>query len=205
MTVAAGVEAAVSHNVGTANEDTRAAFTPEQQEVTMGGVPGTVVRVGLLPEAWIRAQDPDEIGRGLHHRFAQSYHDGLLMTPEQSAKELLWGLSPRLGPVGYDSDSPGYLGDSPVTSRPYAEPTQLVVDEEVSRLVRDAEHRATELLTSHQWELNKIVQLLLEKETIDAANQPEITIGHPGQFLQEDKGEEPAEVVVDFVARTTRP
>ena len=51
-----------------------------------------------------------------------------------------WGLSPRLGPIGYSDDGPGYLGDSGFTSRPYAEATQRAIDEEVARLLARPRH-----------------------------------------------------------------
>jgi cell division protease FtsH len=79
-----------------------------------------------------------------------------------------WGLSPRLGPVGFSSDGPGYLdGQQQFQSRQYSEGTQQVIDEEVSRLLSDAEARATALLSSHRAALDAVVALLLERETID--------------------------------------
>ncbi len=81
-----------------------------------------------------------------------------------------WGLSDRLGPIGYASDGPTYLGAGGLSSRPYAEATQQAIDEEVARFVKQAEVRATELLTSHRAELDQVVQLLMEKETIDGSD-----------------------------------
>jgi cell division protease FtsH len=79
-----------------------------------------------------------------------------------------WGLSPRLGPVGFSSDGPGYLdGQQQFQSRQYSEGTQQVIDEEVSRLLREAEERATALLVGHRASLDALVALLLERETID--------------------------------------
>ena len=78
-----------------------------------------------------------------------------------------WGLSDRVGPIGYGSDGPRYLGDSGLTGRPYAESTQRAIDEEVAALLREAQERATSLLSSHRPELDRVVALLLEKETID--------------------------------------
>ena len=79
-----------------------------------------------------------------------------------------WGLSARLGPVGYAPEGPGYLGGIGL-SRPYAEGTQQAIDEEVALLVRQAEQRATELLRTHMPALDRIVGLLLQHETIDGA------------------------------------
>ncbi len=54
-----------------------------------------------------------------------------------------WGLSPRLGPIGYGSDGPGYLsGPQLGHERPYAEGTQQVIDQEVTRLLTEAEDTA---------------------------------------------------------------
>ncbi len=58
-----------------------------------------------------------------------------------------WGMSPRLGPVGLSNDGPNYLGLDNAVPRAYAEETQRVIDEEVSRLLRQAEQRATDLLS----------------------------------------------------------
>jgi cell division protease FtsH len=88
-----------------------------------------------------------------------------------------WGLSPRLGPIGYSSDGPGYLGDGGFSSRPYAEATQRAIDEEVARLLGEAEDRATQLLSTHRHELDQVVSLLIEHETIDGAQLMAIVNG----------------------------
>jgi cell division protease FtsH len=78
-----------------------------------------------------------------------------------------WGLSTRLGPIGYGADSPQYLGGGSLSQgRPYAEATQRAIDEEVSRLLLEAEERARTLLTENRAALDAVVALLLEKETI---------------------------------------
>ncbi|MDP9334513.1 MAG: ATP-dependent zinc metalloprotease FtsH, partial [Actinomycetota bacterium] len=78
-----------------------------------------------------------------------------------------YGMSARLGPVGFASGSPMYLGTEEVRSRPYADETQKVVDEEVSKLLREAEQRALELLGGHRPALDRLVADLLEHETVD--------------------------------------
>jgi cell division protease FtsH len=78
-----------------------------------------------------------------------------------------WGFSPRLGPIGFGAGGPAYLGHRPLESRPYAEGTQLVIDEEVSRMLTDAGERANALLIERRASLDAVIDLLLEKETID--------------------------------------
>jgi len=78
-----------------------------------------------------------------------------------------FGMSPRLGPVGFSEDGPQYLGAQQLTTRQYAEETQRVIDEEVTRLLKEADDRAGALLESRRDALEEVVALLLERETID--------------------------------------
>jgi cell division protease FtsH len=79
-----------------------------------------------------------------------------------------FGLSPKLGPVGYPSGGPMFLGGGEqIGYRTYAEATQRLIDEEVSRLLGEAEERAMKLLTDHREQLDQVSQLLLEDETVD--------------------------------------
>ncbi len=78
-----------------------------------------------------------------------------------------WGLSPLLGPIGYGSDQPSYLNGPPFgQERPYAEGTQQVIDQEVSRLLSEAEDRARRLLSDNRDALDAVIAALLDKETI---------------------------------------
>ncbi|MGH2816373.1 MAG: ATP-dependent zinc metalloprotease FtsH, partial [Actinomycetota bacterium] len=92
-----------------------------------------------------------------------------------------FGMSPTLGPVGFASGSPLYLGGEEVRSRPYAEATQRVVDEEVGKLLREAEHRATVMLGDHRAALDQLTELLLERETVDGTDVDEVLGRIPGQ------------------------
>jgi cell division protease FtsH len=78
-----------------------------------------------------------------------------------------FGMSPRLGPIGYSDDGPQYLGPQQISSRGYAEETQRLIDAEVERLLKEADERAAELLRSRRTALDEVVGLLLERETID--------------------------------------
>jgi cell division protease FtsH len=83
-----------------------------------------------------------------------------------------FGLSSALGPVGYPSGGSAFLGSNGAgfSSRPFAEQTQAAIDTEVSRLLREAEERAITLLRAHRAELDKLVDLLLDVETVDGAS-----------------------------------
>jgi cell division protease FtsH len=81
-----------------------------------------------------------------------------------------FGMSPKLGPIGFASGSPQYLGDQPVRTRDYAEATQRVIDQEVERLLKEADERAEALLSQHRAALDRVVAMLQERETIDGAD-----------------------------------
>ncbi len=80
-----------------------------------------------------------------------------------------FGLSPAIGPVGYPEGGSVFLGGGgpSMSSRPFAEATQAVIDAEVSRLLREAEEQAMTLLRGHQTELRRLAGLLIEQETVD--------------------------------------
>ena len=86
-----------------------------------------------------------------------------------------WGLSPRLGPIGYTPEGPGYLsGPQFGQERPYAEGTQQIIDQEVARLLAQAGERARGLLGEHRAALDAVIAALLEKETISGDELTEI-------------------------------
>ncbi|MEU9045691.1 MULTISPECIES: hypothetical protein [unclassified Kitasatospora] len=81
-----------------------------------------------------------------------------------------FGLSGALGPVGYASGGTAqYLGENleDRLRRPYSEQTQRLVDEEVARLLRQAEKRAVDLLRDHRRHLDDLAALLMAQETVD--------------------------------------
>jgi cell division protease FtsH len=89
-----------------------------------------------------------------------------------------WGLSPRLGPIGFSTDGPGYLdGQQQFQSRQYSEGTQQVIDEEVSRLLGEAEQRAATVLKENRPALDALIALLLERETIDGEELRAVVAG----------------------------
>jgi cell division protease FtsH len=83
-----------------------------------------------------------------------------------------FGLSKTLGPIGYPEGGSVFLGSGGggLSSRPFAEATQAEIDKEVSALLRDAETRAINLLKAHRPELDSLVSLLLEVETVDGSD-----------------------------------
>lgn len=61
-------------------------------ELADSGVAVNVFRPGTVDTAmqgWIRDRDPEEIGAQLHERFVRYHSDGVLITPERSARSLV--------------------------------------------------------------------------------------------------------------------
>jgi cell division protease FtsH len=77
-----------------------------------------------------------------------------------------WGMSEAVGPVTVlpaDGQGPLLPGASETSQQ-----TQRLVDEEVRRLVEDAQKEVTQLLAAHRDQLESLAQALLKAETLDA-------------------------------------
>ena len=80
-----------------------------------------------------------------------------------------WGMSERLGTISYGEREDPFAGTALATgSREYSEQTAIIIDEEVSRIVKWAYDRAVSLLTSHRQTLDGIARSLRLHETLDA-------------------------------------
>jgi cell division protease FtsH len=96
----------------------------------------------------------------------------------QLAKAMVmhWGMSDKLGNVLY-GDSPEYvfLGRDMMTrSKDYSEQTAQEIDEEVKRIIDEANNTAKQLINDHRDKLEIIANALLEYETLDGAQVEEI-------------------------------
>jgi cell division protease FtsH len=79
-----------------------------------------------------------------------------------------WGMSDAIGPIAVTDgrqDGPLLPGSSPTS-----EPTQELIDQEVRRIVDDAEREVIQLLERERDRLEALATALLERETLD---QPE--------------------------------
>jgi cell division protease FtsH len=90
-----------------------------------------------------------------------------------------WGMSDRLGPMSFRiGEEHVFLGKEIQEPRDFSEGTAQVIDEEVQRLLRDADHRAYELLEQNRQDLDRLAEALLQREemTRDEIDQ----LLHPG-------------------------
>jgi cell division protease FtsH len=77
-----------------------------------------------------------------------------------------WGMNEGLGPLSFQHPDQTFPGQELVLRKDYSEHTAELIDEEVSRLVRDNELRAFDTLQAHREELDAIAAALQEKETL---------------------------------------
>jgi cell division protease FtsH len=95
-----------------------------------------------------------------------------------------WGFSTEVGPIGYGPEGPSR--DNPFAGRPYAEETQRSIDREVARLLREAEIKATRVLRDHLDTLDRVIALLLERETINGSELATI-VGVPERHTEQER------------------
>jgi AFG3 family protein len=70
------------------------------------------------------------------------------------------GMSPKIGQVAYERKNDNDL------TKPYSEETGTLIDEEISKIINECADRCRSLLVAKDAELEKVAQLLLEKEVL---------------------------------------
>jgi len=86
-----------------------------------------------------------------------------------------FGMSDRVGPVALGRQQGNmFLGRDIVAERDFSEETAATVDDEIRLLVEVAYRRAKEVLVNNRHILEQLVQMLLEKETVDADELQEL-------------------------------
>ena len=78
-----------------------------------------------------------------------------------------WGMSNRVGPVFFRaSEEHPFLGREMSETRDHSEHTAQIIDEEVGRLLREADERAYHILEEHREEMERLTEALLEREVL---------------------------------------
>lgn len=100
-----------------------------------------------------------------------------------------WGMSDELGPLTYgQQDEQIFLGREIAQHRDYSEATAQKIDSEISAVVKDSYAKAKEILTDNRDILDKLAEILLDKETVMGKELDELIIGmRPGVKLPFDE------------------
>ena len=78
-----------------------------------------------------------------------------------------WGMSEKLGPLRYsENEEEIFLGHSVTQRKNVSESTAQIIDEEVRRIVEEADARARKILTDDIDDLHRLAKALLEYETL---------------------------------------
>ena len=92
-----------------------------------------------------------------------------------------WGMSTRVGPVFFrDADENPFLGREMTESRDHSEHTAQLIDEEVSRILREADDRAFHLLEEHRDDLERLTEALIEREVLSVGEIEALIGKRPG-------------------------
>jgi len=88
-----------------------------------------------------------------------------------------WGMSDRVGPMAFRTgEEHVFLGKEIHEARDFSEGMAQVIDEEVSRILRDSDRRAFDLLASNRNLLDAFVDELTQREEMDRPEIEEVLV-----------------------------
>ena len=97
-----------------------------------------------------------------------------------TAKQMVmrYGMSERLGPrvFGHDRSQP-FLGREFGTEPDYSDEIAREIDDEIRRIVEEAHQKAKDILVENREQLDRISNILLDRETIDATEFAQLLEG----------------------------
>jgi cell division protease FtsH len=124
-------------------------------------------------EAEVLVLGPDNVTTGASSDIQQATRMARSMITE-------WGMSDRLGRVRYrGNEQEVFLGHSVAQSNNMSEETARLIDEEVRKLIEDAEQTARRILTEHRDQLEVLARGLLEYETLSGDEVTALLKGIP--------------------------
>ncbi len=108
-------------------------------------------------------------------------HDDIERTTQWARRMVTeWGMSEKLGPLTFgQKQDEVFLARDMTRLRNYSEEVAGLIDEEVRSFVHTAYERAMEVLTTHRNALDKLSEVLLEKETLEGKDLEDLL----GQLL----------------------
>ncbi len=103
-----------------------------------------------------------------------------------------YGMSDKLGPLRYNENQEEvFLGHSVTQQKNVSDATAKLIDDEIRRLITEAEKIAREVLTEHIDELHMLAKALLEYETINGEEMRSLLKGEPISRPEPEEPETP--------------
>ena len=107
-----------------------------------------------------------------------------------------YGMSEKVGPVFFrESEDHPFLGRDFSEGRDHSENVARMIDEEVSRILREEDERAYQLLQEHRDELHKLADSLLEREVLSVSEIEDLIGKRPAGGLEEEGNEVAASIL----------
>jgi cell division protease FtsH len=126
---------------------------------------------------------PDKVTTGASSDIKQATEIARAMVTE-------YGMSEALGPLRYNENQEEvFLGHSVSQQKNVSDATAKLIDDEVRRLIGEADQTARTVLTEHIDDLHTIAKALLEYETINGEEMECLLKGHP--IIRTERPEEP--------------
>ncbi|MGI1680262.1 MAG: ATP-dependent zinc metalloprotease FtsH [Cellvibrionaceae bacterium] len=110
----------------------------------------------------------DDMSSGASNDLEQATHLAKMMVTQ-------WGMSDTIGPIHFKvgTEHP-FLGYEIQQEKDFSEETAKKIDQEIHRIIKEAEQKTIDVLLEHRGDLDKLVEALLSKETLDLGMIEEI-------------------------------
>lgn len=106
---------------------------------------------------------------------------GDLQAATERARKMVteWGMSAELGPIYLGSTQELFLGRDYQSTHNYSEQIAALIDAEVKKILEKGHQTALKVLNEHREVMDKMVRLLIEKETIYSEEVDALMAGKP--------------------------
>ena len=118
-----------------------------------------------------------------------AYGDIKQATQMARAMVTSYGMSERIGPIDYGSDSGEvFLGRDLAAGKGYSEVKAAEIDDEIHRIIEHAYHACEKLLSEHMDEMKRVAEYLIRNETMDGETFVKVYNGEivPDKIVGED-------------------
>ena len=118
-----------------------------------------------------------------------AYGDIKQATQMARAMVTSYGMSEKIGPIDYGSDSGEiFLGRDFAAGKGYSEVKAAEIDDEIHRIIEEAYRHCKKLLTEHMDEMTRVAEYLIRNETMDGETFVKVYNGEivPDKVVGED-------------------
>ena len=160
-------------------------------------------RLGFTESQILARLDTALGGRAAERLIYSDLTTGAAMDLEQAtrlARRMVtqWGMSARVGPVSFrGTEEHPFLGREMGEVRDHSEHTAQIIDEEVGRILREADERAFRLLEEHRDEMEKLTEALIEREVLTLAEIQDLIGPRAGAPLIDETNSETIVASID--------